>query len=331
MGHKEEQSVIDLGEPRQNGIDFPTSLAEKYQPRTIEQFIGLRNAKQIIASLLKKPRPCALLFVGPPGAGKTAMGMAFAETLPGSLVHIPAQKCDVAMLDSLNERFAYSMPTGNFWIPLFDEADQMTEKAQLQLLSKLDGTASLKPKFGGGFERGEAPPIIYLFTCNGIGPEQTTPPRMLLPRFVSRCMVIPFEAVSQSDIAEYLKQIWAREGGREGLPAEYFHDLANGVGVRDALMRLDVELLRNLTVAEVEASLVAKVCKAEPETPKTKIVLSATNTVRESKYPQKCQHLDARHHSRGRCVSCYRAFRKEQYKQQTPLSKTWARSSVSVN
>jgi hypothetical protein len=29
------QTTIDLGEPRQNGITFPMSLTEKYQPRTI--------------------------------------------------------------------------------------------------------------------------------------------------------------------------------------------------------------------------------------------------------------------------------------------------------
>jgi replication-associated recombination protein RarA len=262
MGHKNKNS-LDFGEPRQNDFSFPVSLAEKLQPRKITDFIGLNGSKQIIASLLQKPRACNLLFVGPPGAGKTAMGMAFAEGLPGSLVHVPSQKADVAMVDSLAERFLYYPATGKFWVPLFDECDQMTEKAQLQLLSKMDGTASLKPMWGGGFERGEAPPIVYIFTCNGIGPDQTTPPRMLLPRFLSRCMIVPFEAVSQADIAEYLKQIWKREGGRVGLPAEYFVDLAKGVGVRDALMRLDVELLRNPTVKEAKTGLADKARKAK--------------------------------------------------------------------
>jgi replication-associated recombination protein RarA len=262
MGHKNKNS-LDFGEPRQNDFAFPVSLAEKLQPRMIADFIGLDGPKQIVASLLQRPRPCNLLFVGPPGAGKTAMGMAFAESLPGSLIHVAAQRCDAAMVENLSERFIYYPPTGNFWVAVIDECGDMTDKAQLQFLSQMDGTASLKPKWGGGFERGEAPPVIRIFTCNGIGTEQTIPPRTLLPKFLSRCMIVPFEAVSQADIAEYLKRIWKREGGRAGLPAEYFTDLANGVGVRDALMRLDVELLRNPTIKEAKAALADKARKAK--------------------------------------------------------------------
>src|SRR4051812_7919475 len=129
----EPQSAFELGQPSQNGIEFPLSLAERYQPRRVEDFVGLERPKQLLSNLCRKPRACALLFIGPPGAGKTAMALAFAEQLPGSLHHVSAQKCDVATLDALNEKFAYCPPRGNFWVCLIDEADQMTEKAQLQL------------------------------------------------------------------------------------------------------------------------------------------------------------------------------------------------------
>ena len=71
--------------------------------------------------------------------------MAFADELPGTLHHISSQKCDVAALDRLNDLCHYYPTRGKFHVVLVDEADQMTEKAQLQLLSPLDGTASLKP------------------------------------------------------------------------------------------------------------------------------------------------------------------------------------------
>lgn len=237
-----DQAEIDLGQPKQNGIDFPLSLAERYQPRHIEDFIGLDRPKQLLSNLLRKPRPCAMLFAGPPGAGKTAMAMAFAEQLPGSLHHVSAQKCDVATLDALNEKFSYSPPRGSFWICLIDEADQMTEKAQLQLLSRLDGTAALKPTFGGGFERGTPAPIIWIFTCNGRGQDQCEPPSSFAPRFLSRCMITEFPSVEQSDLAFYLRHIWTAEGGPE-CSEQYFEYMADGVGVRDALMRLESDLL----------------------------------------------------------------------------------------
>jgi hypothetical protein len=236
------QSAFDLGEPQQNGLDFPLSLAERYQPRQINGFVGLERPKLLLTNLIAKPRPCALLFVGPPGAGKTAIAMTFAEQLPGSLHHVNAQKCDVASLDALNDKLAYCPPVGRFWVVLVDEADQMTEKAQLQLLSKLDGTASLKPIYGGGFERGEPAPIIWIFTCNGRGEKGIEPPSSLTHRFLSRCMVTPFLAVSQADLALYLEQLWNREGGAPCDPA-YFAYMAAGVGVRDALMRLESDLL----------------------------------------------------------------------------------------
>ena len=236
------QSAFDLGQPKQNGIDFPVTLAERYQPRRIADFIGLERPKNTLTGLMQCPRPCALLFVGPPGAGKTAIAMAFAEQLPGTLHHVSAQKCDVATLDELRDRFAYCPPRGNFWVCLIDEADQMTEKAQVQLLSRLDGTAALKPTFGGGFERGEAPPIIWIFTCNGHGEDQTEPPYSLTSRFKSRCMLTAFPAASQADLAAYLEKIWKAESGPECTP-EWFSYMAEGVGVRDALMRLESDLL----------------------------------------------------------------------------------------
>lgn len=238
----EPQSAFDLGQPKQNGIDFPVTLAERYQPRKIRDFIGIERPKQFLSGLLAKPRPCALLFVGPPGAGKTATALAFAEELPGSLHHVSAQKCDVATLDALNEKFAYCPPRGQFWVCLVDEADQMTEKAQVQLLSRLDGTASLKPMYGGGFERGTPPPIIWIFTCNGRGDDQTDPPYSLTERFKSRCMLQQFPAASQADLAVYLERLWNSEGGQACTP-EWFSFMAHGVGVRDALMRLESDLL----------------------------------------------------------------------------------------
>ncbi len=238
----EPQSAFDLGQQIQNGIEFPQSLDERYQPRTLADFIGLERPTQLIENLIRKPRACGLIFVGPPGAGKSVMAMALAELLPGSLHHVSAQKCDVATLDALNEKFAYCPPVGKFWICLVDEADQMTEKAQLQLLSRLDGTAGLKPMYGGGFERGERAPIIWIFTCNGRGPEQTEVPYSFAERFKSRNMIVEFPAVSQPELACYLEKVWTLEGGPTCSRA-YFEYMADGVGVRDALKRLESDLL----------------------------------------------------------------------------------------
>jgi hypothetical protein len=228
--------------PKQNGIDFPLSLAEKYQPRRPEDFVGLARAKNFVANLIAKPRACAALFIGAPGTGKSVMGMALAEALPGSLHHVSAQKCDVSALDALNMKFAYSPPRGAWWICLVDEFDQATEKAQLQLLSRLDGAAALTPTFGGAMVRGVAPPVLWIFTSNGRGQDGLTPPSSLTPRFLSRCMRVEFVPPTASELAAYLEHVWKLEGGGE-TPEGYFDYVGEGCGVRDALSRLDTDLL----------------------------------------------------------------------------------------
>ena len=201
--------TLDFGEPKQNRFDYPMPLVEKYQPRRIEDFIGLEGPKRLFANLLKAPRPVAVLLVGPPGCGKTTLGMAFADELPGTLHHINSQKCDVAALDRLSDLCQYYPSRGKFRVVLVDEADQMTEKAQLQLLSRLDGTASLKSKFGGGWERGPALPVIWIFTCNGRGEDGTTPPSSFEPRFLSRCLVVACGKPDVAEIACFLRRIWS--------------------------------------------------------------------------------------------------------------------------
>jgi replication-associated recombination protein RarA len=256
------QTTIDLGEARQNGLEFPLTLAEKYQPR-IKDFVGLSEPKRVMAGLLKNPKPCNLLFVGPPGAGKSVMAMKFAEQLPAIHHHVRAQSADVATLDTIWERCNYiPKPPAQWHLVHVDEMDGATDKAQLQLLSRMDGTACLRPVFGGGFERGEPHKIINIFTCNGrtIG-GQMKPPGELLPRFLSRCQVLYFEPVAATELAVYLKAIWKAEKGTRGLPDEFFLDMAQGVGVRDALMRMDSELLAPRTVSQVKKLLAEKAAK----------------------------------------------------------------------
>jgi replication factor C subunit 2/4 len=203
---------------------FPQPLADKYRPRTIADFIALDKAKRVLANFAQRPRNAAFLFTGPSGTGKTTMALALCEAIGGELIHIPSSHCTVAELeDALRMTQYFPMAGKRFWFVLVDEADQMTDKAQLALLSKLDST-------------GRIDGCVFVFTCNST--------ERLEARFLSRCLVIDFSSYGMSrEITEYLATIWHAEGGNGNGPD--FGRLAKESrnNVRDCLGRLEIELM----------------------------------------------------------------------------------------
>ena len=70
---------------------FPQPLAERYQPQTVSEFVGLDKPKRIMEKFCASAYPSAWLFVGPSGTGKTSMALAICKAVAGELHHIPSQ------------------------------------------------------------------------------------------------------------------------------------------------------------------------------------------------------------------------------------------------
>lgn len=202
---------------------FPQSLTEKYRPRTLSEFAGLEKPKRILSKFAASPYPSAWLFVGPPGLGKTSMALALAETLGAELHHIPSQQCLVANVEDVIRRCWYVPMSGGFHLVLVDEADRMSNAAQLHFLSKLDATAF-------------PPQTIFMFTCNST--------EGLEPRFLSRTRQIEFSSYGiAGDATRLLESVWRQESS--GAPAPNFARIVkeSSNNLRDALMCLETELL----------------------------------------------------------------------------------------
>ncbi len=230
----------DVPDPQTDGrpasvtldLNFPVPLAEKYRPRTVGDFLGLEKPKKVLTAFCQRPAPCAWLFVGPPGVGKSTMALAMVDMLYAELHHIPSQQCNLATVDEV-VRACHRVPwnlfgphagkPSRFHVVLADEADSMSNAAQLSFLSKLDATAF-------------PPDTIFIFTCNSTDG--------LEPRFLSRCRVLQFSSYAMREsLALFLQKVWTLETGKEDGPdfVRLAKDSANNV--RDALMRLEIAIL----------------------------------------------------------------------------------------
>jgi replication factor C subunit 2/4 len=211
-------------------LAFPQPLAERYQPQSVDEFVGLEKPKRILSSFCANPYPSAWLFVGPSGTGKTSMALAICRTIAGELHHIPSQSCDLATVKAVSDRCHYyprvfeSGQPGRFHFVLVDEADRMSYPAQLAFLSKLDATAF-------------PPNTVFVFTCNALD--------SLEARFLSRCRRVDFSSYGMSEgIATLLQRVWDSETGNNPTRPNFARlakDAANNC--RDALMSLEVEIL----------------------------------------------------------------------------------------
>jgi replication-associated recombination protein RarA len=216
-------SLFETGPISSGALPFPQSLADKYRPREIAAFAGLEKPKRILAKFAANPYASAWLFVGPPGVGKTSMALALAAAMRAELHHIPSQQCNVANVEEVIRMCHYVPQCGGFHLVLVDEADKMSPAAQLHFLSKLDATAF-------------PPATVFIFTCNSTDG--------LEPRFISRTRQIEFSSYGlAADAARLLESIWQLEAAGSSSPnfARIVKESSNNV--RDALMRLETDLL----------------------------------------------------------------------------------------
>lgn len=202
-------------------LSFPQSLTEAYKPQTLDEFCGLEKQRKILSKLAASPRPCALLFEGASGTGKTSMAYAFARVIGAEIHHIGSQEATIENVKSVVATCNYVPFSGGFHVIIMDEVDRASAAVQLYLLSKFDGTEPV-------------PATVFILTCNET--------ESLQDRFLSRTIRLPkFNAYAAGEsVRQLLARIWNERAN--GAPEPDYSRVPTS-NVREALSWLEVELL----------------------------------------------------------------------------------------
>jgi len=183
--------------------------AEKYRPRSLDEIVNQEEIVKRLKKFVEEKNMPHLLFVGPPGTGKTTAAHALAHDLYGEnylQYMLELNASDERGIDTIRTKvkeFARSRtpPGVPFKIVLLDEADNMTADAQ-QALRRLMEMYTASTRFI----------LIANFPSKIIEPIQ------------SRCALFRFTPLKKEDVIARLKWICEQENCKyteEGLETLY--------------------------------------------------------------------------------------------------------------
>ncbi len=210
---------------------------EKYRPTTTSELVGCQEYKNAAMQWDLDSCPPNLLFVGPPGTGKTSAAMALARDMLGEyfdpMNFIVTNASNDRGIDYVRELKGISKQKGlgvSRRIIFLDEADQFTSAAQKALKQIMEDSHKT---------------TIFILAANDIGP--------INGAIRDRCMTYVFKPLNKWDARDRICDIHSAEKLPDDWVPDYdkLHQLCGGslrkaIDILQALPKEDSALLEYL-------------------------------------------------------------------------------------
>ena len=164
-------------------------FVEKYRSKTLEEYVGNEQLKQIVAQYIEKNDLQNLLLYGTPGTGKTTLAKLIVGNFNCDYLYINAS--DERGIDTIRDKvqgFASSASFKPIKIIILDEADFLTIQAQASLRNIIE-TYSRTTRF--------------ILTCNYL--------ERIIEPLQSRCQVLKITPPSKKEVAQHVSIILDKE------------------------------------------------------------------------------------------------------------------------